>query len=226
MLSKDLLSASASDTNFDLSYITALGSTTDATTYTFNDVDFGNPKSTREIFVITLLGSTSARTFSSVTIGGVSATGANFGGGDTAGVQCWFATVPTGATGTVVVTCSGGVTRVSVLVYRVVNRVNIGQNQTTSVTGAGILPSSVTNTITVPGLGFSLAVITFAANRPNVASTTHTRDVYNTLLSAEGVYNAGFSYRETSSSSNTFSTTLSWETGSASFRYMYWNFNS
>lgn len=88
-----------------LSYLSSTGTGTNATSYTFSGVSFGAEASDR-IIVIQAAGSTTGTEgFSSVTIGGVSATKiAEQKTANTADItSMWYAEVPSGTTGSVVV---------------------------------------------------------------------------------------------------------------------------
>lgn len=95
-----------------------VSSTANETTYTYSNVPFGEEAEDRYIIVATSGRSGSNRVVSSVTIGGVSAViAANAPSGqNTQGVAIAF--VPTGETGTVVVTHTGGLARSGIFVYR------------------------------------------------------------------------------------------------------------
>jgi hypothetical protein len=78
------------------------------TTYTFEDQNFGDPDATREIFVTFSFGTSSTRTPNSVTIGGVSATIESYTNSAGSLECCAHALVPTGTTGDISATLSGG----------------------------------------------------------------------------------------------------------------------
>ncbi len=97
----------------------------DRTTYTFTDVNFGDPAADRYILVGTTLinTGTTARILDSATIGGVDATKVAEQRNTAAGGSrvCAFAIahVPTGKTGTVTVTWNAGSQATSILVWQV-----------------------------------------------------------------------------------------------------------
>jgi hypothetical protein len=104
-----------------LEYLDSDTSTTDLTTYTFSGMDFGDANADRKIIVCIQGHANSARSISSVTIGGVTATelvsqaDASVGGHRAA---IYGAAVPTGTSGNVVVTFSGSMLRASAHTYR------------------------------------------------------------------------------------------------------------
>lgn len=107
-----------------LSFLQATNLTTDLTTYTFSSENLGAAAGDRHIIVaIESRASSAGRTLSSVTIGGESATiavqGTNSGGATSCVAALAIAAVPTGTSGDVVVTFSGGMLRCAIQVYRV-----------------------------------------------------------------------------------------------------------
>jgi hypothetical protein len=109
--------------------LTATGDDATAlTTYTFAARGLGAADANRYILVAIEARGGTGRTISSVTIGGVAATGLSLGGGtlieaangSSAYVALYYANVPTGTTGDVVVTWSAAVSLCSVHVYRTI----------------------------------------------------------------------------------------------------------
>jgi hypothetical protein len=97
---------------------------TAATTHTFTDVDFGDTAVQRRIVVgINLRMAATGQTITGITIGGVSATAAvtasNAGQGLISAI--YYASVPTGLSGDIAITCSGNFTEVSIHSYRIVS---------------------------------------------------------------------------------------------------------
>lgn len=146
-----------------VSYRTQSLDATDLTTYTHSSLDIGTASAGRYVIVgIWQTNSTAARTASSVTIGGVTATfldrsqiatGATRFGTK----EYWIANVPTGTTGNVVVTWSGACQRSSVDVWAVYNLKSTtladSQADTTNLTTSTV-------TISIPSGGFALAFAT------------------------------------------------------------------
>lgn len=97
-------------------WIGASNSTADLTTYTFSNVSLGTPHSTRYIIVGVVTISSSNRTISSASIGGIGATISSNASGTYRGSMI-IAAVPTGATGNVVITHSGGCTSCAIGVW-------------------------------------------------------------------------------------------------------------
>lgn len=225
MLSQGLRAA-AGNGPLSLTYITAGGSTSNLTTYTFNSVSFGSEHPSREIFIPFGWGSSVGRTVSSVTIGGVTATLATNFSLTTSGARCAFATVPTGTTGTVVFTFSGSCDRMYFSLYRVINRATRGQNETDS-DGDGISskasPLSV-NTVTIPGNGIAFGAAGVNVNN-TYSSNVFTIDNYFTGNSAESAWGIQTSYVNPSASATTPTQSISWPSGTIGIRYGYWAFN-
>jgi hypothetical protein len=87
------------------------------TTFTADDQDFGTPASNRYIFVAVYGGGTGTRSITSLTVGGVSASRLVGTGNSTTFCDIWVAAVPTGATGTVVVTYSDTLSNMGFALY-------------------------------------------------------------------------------------------------------------
>ncbi|DAB41119.1 MAG TPA: hypothetical protein CFH81_02135 [Sulfurovum sp. UBA12169] len=96
------------------------------TTYTFSAVSIGEARSTRKIIVgIAARASSSSRTISSVTVGGISGTligyELNTTGGYLSGVYFYLFEVPTGTTADIVIAWSGTMVRCAIGVWTVDN---------------------------------------------------------------------------------------------------------
>lgn len=209
-----------------LTYITSGGSTSDLTTYTFSGISFGNENPTREIFFAFNWSSTTARTVSSVTIGGVTATLTTNYSAATSGCRIAFARVPTGTTGDVVVTMSAQCIRLAYGLYRVVNRTNRGQNENDSFgDGVSSQSSPLTNSsVTVPAKGFAIGVA--GVNVDNTySSNVYTIDNYNTANSSESGWQIIMSYVNTGTTANTPTQSITWASNITGVRYGYWSFN-
>jgi hypothetical protein len=137
---------------------------TDLTTYTFSTVDIGVADSTRRVIVGVAGAAGAARTLSSATIGGVSATiHTNLSSADHSSLISVL--VPTGTTATIVLTFSGGMISAGIGVYRLINETVSTPHATATDTtlSAGVLST----TIDVPSNGALVAVCKgFAAISP------------------------------------------------------------
>lgn len=120
-----------------------------ASTYTFSSQALGTAAADR-VIVVGLFGDT-ARTVSSVTIGGVSASRVKRQLNTGNFVELWQAAVPTGTTGDVVITFSGACSRSGVGVWAL-----YGANPTAHDTGASSANPG-TDTLDVPALGVAIA---------------------------------------------------------------------
>ena len=111
-------SAVAGATPKILAYEAGVNSTSNLTTYTFSAADIGTAAADRMVHVVVAGRATTARTVSSVTIGGVTATANVFtSSGSLVNVGIYTAAVPTGDTGDVVVTWSGAMTSMRIGVW-------------------------------------------------------------------------------------------------------------
>lgn len=105
-------------------------------TYTFSACDLGAADADREIVAIVSSRDFGGATFSSVTIGGVTATAdtVRLAGENSADIQVFRAIVPTGTTGDIVVNTSGGgsIQGVRIAVYRMIGPISIEDSATIS----------------------------------------------------------------------------------------------
>jgi hypothetical protein len=132
---------------------------TDLTTYTFASQAIGPASPDR--YVIVCIGSraNSARSISSVTIGGIAATAVVTANNATAGADMaaiYIALVPTGTTASVVVTFSGAMLRCVIGVYSMVQNGRATATNTNTATPSGTTP---TTTLTVPSNGSLVAAV-------------------------------------------------------------------
>ena len=138
-------------------FLQGAGDSTDLTTYTYASQNLGTASSDRVVVVAVSGRQSSARTITSVTIGGVSATEIGTRGSSQNPLGIWMAAVPTGTTGDVVATFSGAMLRSTIILW--------------AVTGGATLSgaSSGTDTATVTGVtgGFIIA----AANTTGSGAT-------------------------------------------------------
>lgn len=103
-------------------FLQAASSSSDATTYTFSSQNIGTAAGDRHIVCFSASRGVGTLAVNSVTIGGVSATQAaendRTSGGVTNSASLDIAAVPTGTTGDVVVTYSGGMLRAGISLWR------------------------------------------------------------------------------------------------------------
>lgn len=125
----------------------------DLTTYTFNTQAFGDEAPDRYLIIGIFNRSAAARTLSSVTLGGVSAsavTGPALTNG-TGRVEMWIAKVPTGTTGTVTYTYNAGALRTGFGLWRATG---IGSTTPFDTGTSNTEPGS--DTLNIPARGFGI----------------------------------------------------------------------
>lgn len=141
-----------------LSFLQGNTSATDLTTYTFSGENLGTAAGDRYIIVgVAARAGATGRSISSITVGGVSATISIQGTQDGAAACCVgalaIAAVPTGTTGDVVVTFSGGMLRCAIQLYRATGLSSATPSDTDSdVSGA----ANPTVNLDVPAGGFAI----------------------------------------------------------------------
>lgn len=198
---------------YNIAYTARISSATNATTYTFNSVDFGTANDMREIYVVFSYGSTATRTVSSVTIGGVSATQVVASAFITSGTAMYMAKVPTGTTGTIVITMSGSLLRIGGGVFNSIGRTNYGAQETASDVAA--VPSGATSrniSLTIPNNGFAIGLFATSTGNPGTFSSSFFEvvDSYSFVDSGVTSYQSLFLYRNMRQSENTATKTISW----------------
>jgi hypothetical protein len=151
---------------FELAFVTNATDATNLTTYTFSTQSFGAPDP-RRIVVVGVIGrSGGATTISSVTAGGVTLTEivtvANSAGGDTTRAAIYAGLVPTGATGDVVVTFSGGQVRCAIGIWRML------KNSMTAFDTGTSVADDPTDTLNIPAGGAAIGI----AHDPSGSSST------------------------------------------------------
>lgn len=149
-----------------VSYINRYTNTTNLTSYTFSNCDIGTASSTRLVVVVVHAGAGTAVTVSSLTIGGVSATGYQ---NNAAGNHCsiWALPVSTGTTATVALTFSAGVVNCMVAIHAIYDLSS--NTPTSSDSEVQVLSTlSQTNTLSVQNNGI---VITGCTNNENNTGT-------------------------------------------------------
>lgn len=139
------------------SYLQVSTTGSDLTTYTFSTQNLGTAAGDRYI-VCCVNGRSSdggARTISSVTVGGVTATAGPFVGNSGSHVGIFIAAVPTGTTGDVVVTWSGGMGDCSVELHRAT-----GVSSTTPTSSVTDTTTPLSQSINVDAGGFAVGIST------------------------------------------------------------------
>ena len=101
-----------------IEYITNSTDTSNLTTYTFSSLSLGTVATDRHIVIAGAARSSVARTLDSITVGGVTATQNALRDTSNSKAFLYIAAVPTGSTGDVVVSFSGGMLRCGVGLYR------------------------------------------------------------------------------------------------------------
>lgn len=166
------------------SYLTSTNINSNLTTYTFSSMSFGAAHSSR-IIVCTVgsVATASSPSISSFTIGGVSATQAKFAttdvGGDVIKTAIYYAAVPTGTSGDVVITWSDGMDSCEIGLYRMINNLSATPYHTNS--GATTSGTSVSTTLNIPAQGFAVGVEASESTTSNVTWTGLTED-YDLLV--------------------------------------------
>lgn len=141
----------------NFAYLQSAQDGTNLTTYTFAAQNLGSAVADRYI-AYTVNGRSSdgaARTITSVTIGGVTATAGPFVGNSGSHVGAGIAAVPTGATGDVVVTWSSTMTDCTVSLYYVT-----GVSSTTPTSSVTDTTTALSQSINVDAGGFAIGIST------------------------------------------------------------------
>lgn len=167
------MAAGAASPSFSGEYLTS-SSKSSASSHTFSSVGLGDADGNRVIVVGVIQNdSGGVSTISSVTIGGISATNAvnRVDVGVQFRVSIWYAAVPTGTTGDIVVTL-GGSDPITVGVWRIIK---IGASKAASSTGSNSNTggSSIAVFATVPVNGFGV-VLTTQGNLTNITASGYT----------------------------------------------------
>ena len=143
-------------------------SASNLSTYTFASCDLGTPSAGRQIVVSTYgpRATAGSRTVSTMTINGVTAT---FAGRQQTlnlnGHEIWYASVPSGATGDIVITWSAGCNGCAISVW---SALNLGPIQDVQGDGTSITASRTIN------IGGSSGAIAFVSSADADAQTNHT----------------------------------------------------
>lgn len=200
-----------------VAYVSSYSNAANQTAYTFTACDLGAADTTREVFVVIAAyqGGT-ARTLSSVTIGGVAATlETTFTNGTAQLLALARAAVPSGATGDVVATFSGAVQNCNVAVYRAVNRATAGTGATDTSSATGSAASLAVTGVDVVAGGFVLTAATWfsTVTAPAVSGLSAALDVFMTP-EANGYSGHGSTPLQASASTGA-TITWSWTTSRA-----------
>lgn len=169
---------------------------TNQVTHTFSSQGFGVAQTTREIYVLISYGGSAARTISSATIGGVSATirtqDVLSDGSQAVGSAIISAAVPTGTTGTIAITFSTfGIYAVAIGIVRVINKTTNVASNTTSASDASP-PASLTSSPVVNSNGAVLASWT-CSDEPFGVTWTNLTEQYDSSTAAASSF-ARFQY--------------------------------
>lgn len=152
---------------------------TGLTTYSFASVGIGSADSTRRVIVAVHWGNSAARTLSSATIGGVSATIHVQSSSTARGVAIISALVPTGTTATIEFTFSGAAVRAGIGVWTSIDEQN--SSPTATFTDA---TDPFSGTINVPADGFVVAAFSvFENSGAGTVSWTGPTEVYDNVAS-------------------------------------------
>jgi len=166
-----------------VSYLTTASDTSDQTTYngvSFQGLTFGAADAARYIVVGIGARANSARSISSVTIGGVAATHVCTANDTSAGADIaslYIAAVPTGTTGDVVVTFSGAMLRCQIGLWRMtgISSATPNATMTDNTISAGVL----TGTINCPANGAIIGAAWGAGSGSQTATWAGITEVYD-----------------------------------------------
>lgn len=180
----------------DLTYVTTpTVDTTDLTTYSFAGVSIGTADATRRVIVAVGWFSTTARTLSSATIAGVSATihvtsGAGAGGRFN-GCALISAQVPTGTTASIDFTLSGAASWGIASVYRQVGEHTSTPHATTSDNTLSVAQDDYDLLINIPSSGAVVAAAVTDVNGgtpTGYAWTNAVEDFENASIETNGIW--------------------------------------
>lgn len=193
---------------------------TSSATKTFSGMSFGSASSTRWIIALVQLApSSTARTVSSATIGGVSATITynTASAGTTFGLTAVYANVPTGTSGSVVVNLTG---TTSTLVSRCILYTVTGRDTLSYLTNTDTGTASATSrstTLDVPAYGFNLNM--FVSGSPITSPTwSGTPSTPVLVVDAGLLRSSAFSDNINTNSTSSVTATISWTSGATTSR--------
>jgi hypothetical protein len=183
-------------------------------TYTFNNVSFDSPATDRHIVIVSTFISASGIVHSSSTIGGISATGVVVRPSSTAAGAIYFAKVPTGTSGTIVVNMSGVATELTISVFSISGMGNItGTGNSNGLTGT---PASISTTLNTQSNGVVIASARRGGSSiPDLTASNNTlgfSETYSTS-SLSQQYRAGYFFPAVTATPDTFSSTSASATG-------------
>lgn len=161
------------------------------TAYTFSGLSFGTAAANRVLIVVLLEGKSDSPTngvATGVTIGGVAATKVVGNSSGEVNGSIWQAPVPSGTSGSVVVTCFDNRNTVAVILYSVKTNTQAATNSGSSTTGAAIAA-------TVPTGGY--AVVGYIMDHESdttggsIAPTNYTEDYDTVQTGGHNILDAG-----------------------------------
>lgn len=160
-------------------YVNTYASTANATSYTFNTSDIGAADDSRRVVVVVMASSsnTSARTLSSLTIGGVTAT-IHVNVSSLRTISIASLAVSTGTTANIVATMSGACNNCTIVIYRLVNFASAFPQSTTSNTQTA---TSINANVVVSEKSFVIAGVIAAINTNTTATWTNVTEDLDTL---------------------------------------------
>ena len=179
---------------------------TSATVYTFSTQALGVAAADR-IIVVGAFSTNVARTISTITVGGVSATltvAQSNGGGEQS--ELWQAAVPTGTTGDIVVTWSGGVVGMGIGVWRIVSAASAAHD-----TGGDANSNPATDTLDIPASGVAIGFVGAASTGGTVTWTglTERYDALGVEAAGSGTHSGSSDAFDTLQTGLAISATLS-----------------
>lgn len=167
-------------------------STTGGSTYTFNNVSFGQASSDRYVVVVAAFQSPSSTTFTSMTIGGVSATAAVSRPATTQGMAIYFALITSGTSGTIVTTTGANCSAQLISVYSIrgIGTSLVGTGNSNGLTGT---PASITTTLNTSRNGVAIAGVRRSGGSiPSVSSANSILQFSTTYGHSTQNYVSGF----------------------------------
>lgn len=194
-----------------MDYIGSASSDSDETVYTFAAQGLGAPHFARDIIVALNSRATGARTVSSVTVGGISASiigdaAINSGGGNTSMSAFYWCRIPAGTAADVVVTFSNGMSRASISIVRsLLYDLAAPTDHETSTSAAPAVNIDVENEGVVLATGLSVNTAT--------ATWTNLDELVDSSFSGESAFSTAM--REFPSATPGHAATLTWTSSSS-----------
>ena len=144
-----------------LTFLEGRADPANASTYTFTSVSLGDEAATRKVAVAVAWRSAgTTNNITAVTVAGASATevvsGRNTGGSNISAVAIWIADVPTGATGSVVVSLSAEAVRLGIAAYSLVGVETL--RDTSTVLPASVGAQTLSDSFTLPSAAHVIGV--------------------------------------------------------------------